>query len=61
VEGYPPIRAFRNMPRRSFQVGKRTVNRGTTRIRRYVIETPVEREVSLRDQRVSREAQTGYR
>ena len=34
------------------QIGKRTVNRGTTRLRRYVIETPVEQQVSLRDQRV---------
>jgi hypothetical protein len=46
VKGYLPIRESRNMPRRSFQVGKSTVNSGTTRIRRYVIETPVEREVS---------------
>jgi uncharacterized protein (TIGR02271 family) len=34
------------------RVGKRTINRGTTRIRRYVVETPVERPVSLRDERV---------
>jgi uncharacterized protein (TIGR02271 family) len=34
-------------------VGKRAVNRGTTRIRRYVIETPVEEQVSLRDETVS--------
>jgi uncharacterized protein (TIGR02271 family) len=34
------------------QVGKRTVNRGTTRIRRYVVENPVEQSVSLRDERV---------
>jgi uncharacterized protein (TIGR02271 family) len=33
-------------------VGKRTVNRGTTRIRRYVVETPVEKPVSLHDERV---------
>lgn len=35
------------------QVGKRTVNRGTTRLRRYVVETPVEQEVSLRDEEVT--------
>ncbi len=34
-------------------VGKRAVNRGTTRVRRYVVETPVEETVSLRDEHVS--------
>jgi uncharacterized protein (TIGR02271 family) len=34
-------------------IGKRAVNRGTTRVRRYVIETPVEEAVSLRDETVS--------
>jgi uncharacterized protein (TIGR02271 family) len=34
-------------------VGKRAINRGTTRIRRYVVETPVEEQVSLRDETVS--------
>ncbi len=34
-------------------VGKRAINRGTTRVRRYVVETPVEEQVSLRDERVS--------
>jgi len=34
------------------RVGKRLVNRGTTRIRRYVVETPVEKAVSLHDERV---------
>ena len=34
-------------------VGKRVVNRGTTRIRRFVVETPVEEEVRLRDERVT--------
>jgi uncharacterized protein (TIGR02271 family) len=33
------------------RVGKRLVNRGTTRIRRYVVETPVEKTVSLHDER----------
>jgi uncharacterized protein (TIGR02271 family) len=34
-------------------VGKRLVNRGTTRIRRYVVETPVEENVSLHSERVT--------
>ena len=34
-------------------VGKRVVNRGTTRIRRFVVETPVEEHISLRDERVT--------
>ena len=33
-------------------VGKRTVNTGTTRIRRYVVESPVEQQVSLVRERV---------
>jgi uncharacterized protein (TIGR02271 family) len=34
-------------------VGKRAINRGTTRVRRYVVETPVEEQVALRDESVS--------
>jgi uncharacterized protein (TIGR02271 family) len=34
-------------------VGKRLVNRGTTRIRRYVVETPVEQQVTLHEERVT--------
>lgn len=37
----------------ALEVGKRVVNRGTTRIRRYVVETPVERDVTLHGQRVT--------
>ncbi len=37
------------------QVGKRVVNRGGTRIRRYVVETPVEQSVSLHDETVTLE------
>ena len=37
----------------NIEVGKRMVDHGTTRIRRYVVETPVEREVTLRGERVS--------
>lgn len=33
-------------------VGKHTVNRGTTRVHRYVVETPVEQDVSLTEERV---------
>jgi uncharacterized protein (TIGR02271 family) len=35
------------------EIGKRTVDRGTTRIRRYVVEKPVEQEVTLRQERVT--------
>ena len=34
-------------------VGKRLINRGTTRIRRFVVETPVEEQVRLHSERVS--------
>lgn len=37
----------------SLQVGKREVDRGTTRVRRYVVERPVEEQVRLRDESVS--------
>ena len=33
-------------------VGKRVVNRGGTRIRRFVVETPVEEQVTLHDEKV---------
>ena len=33
-------------------VGKRVVNRGGTRIRRFVVETPVEQSVTLREEKV---------
>jgi uncharacterized protein (TIGR02271 family) len=36
----------------SLAVGKRVMNRGGTRIRRFVVETPVEQSVSLRDEKV---------
>lgn len=36
-------------------VGKRLVNRGGTRIRRFVVETPVEEQVSLHEERVTLE------
>jgi Domain of unknown function (DUF2382) len=35
------------------RVGKRLVNRGTTHIRRFVVETPVEENVTLHTERVS--------
>jgi len=34
------------------EVGKRTENRGTARIHRYVVETPVERQLTLQHERV---------
>ncbi len=39
----------------SLAVGKRLVNRGGTRIRRYVVETPVEESVSLHSEKVTLE------
>ena len=36
-------------------VGKRVINRGGTRIRRYVVETPVEQNVTLHDEKVTLE------
>jgi uncharacterized protein (TIGR02271 family) len=35
------------------EVGKRMVDRGTTRVRRYVVEKPVEQDVTLRGERVT--------
>ncbi len=37
----------------SIKIGKRTVDRGATRVRRYVVEKPVERDVTLRGERVT--------
>jgi uncharacterized protein (TIGR02271 family) len=37
----------------SLVAGKRMVDRGTTRVRRYVVERPVEEQIRLRDERVS--------
>ena len=37
----------------SLQVGKRAVDRGTTRVRRYVMERPVEEQIRLRNETVS--------
>ncbi len=44
-------------------VGKRLVNRGTTRIRRFVVEVPVEEQVSLHEEtvKIERHAVTGDR
>ncbi len=36
-------------------VGKRVINRGGTRIRRFVVETPVEQNVTLHDEKVTLE------
>jgi uncharacterized protein (TIGR02271 family) len=40
------------------EVGKRRVDRGTTRIRRYVVETPVEQNVTLHGECVTVERRT---
>ncbi len=40
-------------------VGKRLVNRGGTRIRRFVVETPVEEQVRLRSEKVTLERHPG--
>src|SRR4051812_43419168 len=37
----------------NIEVGKQTVDRGTTRVRRYVVETSVEREITLHGERVT--------
>src|SRR6185437_10587261 len=37
----------------NLEIGKRTVDRGTTRVRRYVVKRPVERDVTLHGQRVT--------
>ena len=37
----------------TLQVGKREIDRGVTRVRRYVVERPVEEQIRLRDERVS--------
>ena len=37
----------------TLEVGKREISRGTTRVRRFVVERPVEEQIRLRDERVS--------
>jgi len=58
----PADRSAGSMPERDeviplseeqLSVGKRSVDRGTTRIRRYVVETPVEQNVTLHGERVT--------
>jgi uncharacterized protein (TIGR02271 family) len=46
------------LAKEELEVGKRQVDRGTTRVRRYVVETPVEREVTLHGERVIVERRT---
>ena len=50
-----PSRAEEVIPlaEEKIEVGKRTVDRGVTRVRRYVVERPVEQDVTLRGQRVT--------
>ena len=37
----------------TLQIGKRAVDRGTTRVRRYVVERPIEEQIRLRNETVS--------
>ena len=39
----------------TLSVGKRAVSGGTTRIRRYVVETPIEKQVTLHSEQVTLE------
>jgi uncharacterized protein (TIGR02271 family) len=57
-----PVRTGREVPEgeqvlslseEQLDVGKRTVDRGATRIRRYVVEKPVEEDITLRGERVT--------
>jgi uncharacterized protein (TIGR02271 family) len=41
------------LAKEELEIGKRKVDRGTTRVRRYVVEQPVEREVTLQGERVT--------
>ncbi len=54
---YDPLRGgadqVMSLSEEQVSVGKRLVNRGTTRIHRFVVETPVEENVSLHSERVS--------
>jgi uncharacterized protein (TIGR02271 family) len=53
--GATPVTGDETIPlsEETLAVGKRALNRGTTRVRRYVIETPVQEQVTLRDETVS--------
>jgi uncharacterized protein (TIGR02271 family) len=53
ASGVAPEDATLSLSEESLAVGKRLVNRGSTRIRRYVIEKPVEENVTLRDEKVT--------
>ena len=57
--GSPPARDMKGgeevipLSEEQLSVGKRLINRGTTRVRRFVVEAPVEENVSLHSERVS--------
>ena len=53
--GTPDPESTIQLAEERLSVGKRLVNRGGTRIRRYVVETPVEEQVTLRDEKVTLE------
>ncbi len=50
--GAVPTDGVLQLSEESLAVGKRVVNRGGTRIRRYVVETPVEESVNLHSEKV---------
>ena len=47
-----PVGDTMQLAEESMSVGKRVVNRGGTRVRRYVVETPFQQDVTLRDEKV---------
>lgn len=51
--GYGSGEAVIALSEEQLAVGKRLVDRGTTRVRRFVVETPVEQNVTLHSERVS--------
>jgi uncharacterized protein (TIGR02271 family) len=55
VASRPASRAEEVIPlaEEQINIGKRTVDRGVTRVRRYAVETPVEKEVTLHGERVT--------
>ena len=55
AEARPPSGTEEVIPlaEENLEIGKRTIDRGTKRVRRYVVERPVEREVTLHGERVT--------
>jgi stress response protein YsnF len=53
IEHVPVNRYVENGALPSIRIGKRQVDRGRVRVRSYTVETPVEEQVTLRDERVT--------